>query len=394
VTTATLNGNRATNLRVQIPKHGVGWVEATLDAPVALAGAVTVVLADLELACTVMSGGAANGRARYRLAFGAGGWGMVIPAKSYADDAGVKRSKVLLDAAEACGETFVDSDATPVRVGPSYVRESAPASRALNLLSPGAWYVDEAGVTRLGARASAPITVNHSFQEIDKANGSQVIAATSIASVLPGVVLDEYEAVDVVHTVDAEQGLRTTLWYTGITSSSVRLELWRELFEALDPRRRFRGTTEYRVVTLEGERLNLQPVLSSLGMPDLRRVVARPGVAGCKAEVALGARVGVSFMNSDPGRPYVSCFEDADGEGWRPDTIEIDATDTITIGDGADVVEVGGEETILSSLANNRFIRWGEMAVMPVGAGATPTLMVLTPAIGIAAVTVAKARSI
>jgi hypothetical protein len=367
VTTATLDGHRATSMRVTLPSYGLGWVEATLDEEVTLAGACTVVLADLTLACTIMSGGPHKGRSRYRLALGGGGWGATIAAKGYADDAGVKRAKVLADAAAAAGETFVDSEtaATATRLGPSYARVEGPASRVLHETAPGAWYVDETGTTRLGARAAAAIGVSFTAGPLDTAMGCQTIAATSIATLLPGVTVDGNVATDVVHSVDAEQGLRTTLHYAGVTNGARRLELWRELFDALDPHRRFRGVTEYRVVTLEGERLNLQPVLVSGGMPDLRRVVARPGVAGCKAEVALGSRVGVAFMNSDPSRPYVACYEDAEGEGWRADVITIEA-DGVAIGD-----------------AGGRTIRHGEIVaisgVFTLGTGTTMATITLHP---------------
>jgi hypothetical protein len=95
------------------------------------------------------------------------------------------------------------------------------------------------------------------------------------------------------------------------------------LLRQLDPDRAYRGVTEYRVVTLEGERLNLQPVHVSSGMPDQRRVPVRPGVAGCRAEVALGSRVLLGFVNSDPDRPYVASFEDAEGAGFQPDTLSL-----------------------------------------------------------------------
>jgi hypothetical protein len=341
VTTATLDGNRCTSASVTLPSYGVWWAEVGLDAEVSLSGAVTLVLADLTLTGTVMSGGPSKGRSRYRIAGGAGGWGTTVAAKGYADDAGVKRAKVIADAATAAGETFLNEETTPTRLGPSYARADGPASSVLHDTAPQAWYVDEAGVTRLGARTGAELAVTATRGPLDLAAGCQTVAATAIATILPGVIVDGNVATDVVHSVDADQGLRSTLYYAGVTSGARRLELWRELAEALDPRRRFRGVTEYRVVTLDGERLNLQPVLTSVGMPDVQRVIARPGVAGCKAEVALGSRVGVAFMNSDPSRPYVCCYEDAEGEGFVPDVLDIDATDEVVLGISASSVDIG-----------------------------------------------------
>ena len=80
----------------------------------------------------------------------------------------------------------------------------------------------------------------------------------------------------------------------------------------------FRGVFEYRVVTQSGERLNLQPVRVSLGMPDLQRVYVRPGVPGVKAMHTLGSRVLVGFVDQDEGNPAVLAFEDAEGSGFIP----------------------------------------------------------------------------
>jgi hypothetical protein len=91
--------------------------------------------------------------------------------------------------------------------------------------------------------------------------------------------------------------------------------------EQLDPLERFRGFYEYRVVTQEGERLNLQPVRVATGMPDLKRVVVRPGVPGCKAQHTLGSRCIVGFIDADPARPCVVSFEDAQSGGFSPDTL-------------------------------------------------------------------------
>lgn len=369
---ATLSGHRCTSATLWLPGHGVSWAEVGLDAEVTLSGSVTLVIADLTFVGTIMSGGPSKGRSRYRIAAGAGRWGVTVPKKQEDDNAaGVKRSTVMLAAAQACGETIDPATLPPPgdRVGPSYVRVRGPASRVLHDTATGGWYVGEDGLTRIGRRPATPIAVPYTAGPLDLANGRVEIAATSIASIVPGVIVEGLEAVDVQHSVDAEHGLRSNIHGAGVTSAgmSARLENLRRIDEALDPRRNLRGVTEYRVVTLEGDRVNLQCVLSSLGMPDLRRVVARPGVAGCKAEVPLGSRVGVAFMNSDPARPYVACWEDAEGDGFAPDRLDLVGEDDagVTIGDSV-----------------GRVVRYGDTIVFPLGAGATPTEMpvtILTP---------------
>lgn len=320
---ATLNGARVTAARVTLPAWGAWYADASVDGAVSLSGSVELKVSDLTLRGTVLSGGPEKekGRSHYRIVAGAGGWGRTIKAKSYANDAGVKVSTVLTDAAVAVGETLAIS--TDARTGPAFVRPEAPASRVLEQLAPAGWYVDEAGTTRLGKRATT--TLNTSVPRVkplDLALGTLTLAPDKIAALLPGVVVDGLEAVDVLHEVNPD-GLRSTLWGKHAAGTSRRLAAWRALFDQLDPMRRFRGVCEYRVVTQTGKRLNLQPVRVSLGMPELQRVVARPGIPGAEAQVALGSRVLVGFVDADPGRPYVAAYEDAEGEGFSPTTLTL-----------------------------------------------------------------------
>jgi hypothetical protein len=69
----------------------------------------------------------------------------------------------------------------------------------------------------------------------------------------------------------------------------------------------------------------------------------RPGVSGCRSDVALGSRVLVVFVDSDPARPQVIGFEDADGEGFTPLLTEIDASTFVNLGAGALPVARAGD---------------------------------------------------
>lgn len=319
---ATLGGYLATHARADIPAWGAWYAEASIDGEHTLAGAVELRIADLVLKGAVLSGGPDAGRSHYRIVAGAGGWGKTIDRKSYVNDLGVSVATVVRDAAEAVGET-VELDTTD-RLGPAFVRPEGPAARVLELVAPGAWYIGEDGVTRLGARPVAPLTTpNVTHGPLDLARGTVTLAAESIARILPGCVVDGLTAVDVMHSVSAASGLRSTVWGSLAGKSSRRLDSLRALAEGLDPLRRFRGVTEYRVVTLEGDLLNLQAVQVSTGMPDLARVVGRPGVPGMKGAAALASRVLVGFVNSDPSRPYVAAYEDAGGVGFAPTSLSM-----------------------------------------------------------------------
>lgn len=322
---STLNGHRVTHARVNIPAWGVWHADASIDGEVTLTGVVELKISDLTLSGTVISGGPEKGRSSFRIVGGKGGWGNTIPAKSYANDAGVKLATVIVDAAREAGETLDETTIPTTRTGPAFVRPEDPACRVLEMLAPSAWYVGEDGITRFGRRSTVTYTgAATRTSQIDLARGTVTLAAESIATLLPGIVVDGLEAVDVEHEV-TPKSLRTTIWGRRNGGTTRRLAALRAINEQLDPGGPFRGVWEYRVVTVSGKRLNLQPVQVSSGMPSLSRVPFRPGVAGCDVTAQLGSRVLVGFINEDPGRPYVAAFEDPDGEGFVPTTLDLRA---------------------------------------------------------------------
>jgi len=348
MSTATLDGHRVTRARLQIPAYGPGWAEVTLDEEVTLAGSVTLTIADLSWVGTVASGGPTGGRSGYRLVGGAGGWGREVAAKPYANDAGVKLSTVATDVAAAAGETLA-GDIPTTRLGQWWAREAGPAGRVLDLLAPRAWYVDELGQTRFGRRPSAALAVEATRGPADLSVGRVTLAADSIATILPGVIVDGIEALDVLHEVGGGSGLRSTIWGVGAAGDRSLEYAFEAYLLRLFPWLPYARTVEYRVVTLDGERANLQAVLSSIGLPDLERVVTRPGVPGVRAEPALGSRVLVCFVNADPGRPAIVAFEEAEADGFAPTVLELSQEDdnapTSPIGR---VVRYGDSVTFLS----------------------------------------------
>jgi hypothetical protein len=332
----SLAGLRVTQARVYLHAWGAWYADVSVDGEHALSGAVALVLNDATFRGTVLSGGASFGRSDFRIVGGAGGWGKILPKRSYANDAGVKLASVVADAARECGETF-DASTAPAgaRLGPAWTRPSGPACRVLEQVSPSSWYVDEAGVTKLGRRAATTYSGKAArVSPLDRSRRRLVLAAEDFAPLVPGVVVDGLEAIDVLHSVDSETGARTTIYGKGIATASKLLDAYRKMLDQLDPDRLFRGTFEYRVVSLEGNRANLQPVLVSTGMPDLQRVPVRSGLSGAKSQLALGSRVLLTWVNADPARPEVVAFEDADGEGFRPVITEIDAQNFVKLGAG------------------------------------------------------------
>lgn len=338
---STLAGHRVTSAHVTMPAWGIWYAEVSLDGEHVLSGPVELKIVDLVLRGTVIAGGPMKGRSSYRIIAGAGGWGKEIPAKGYASDAGVKVSTVLTDAAQEAGETL--SINTSDRTGPGFSRDEGRASLVLESLAAGAWYVGEDGVTRLGRRAATVLATSvPRVSPVDLARRTVTVAPTSLASLVPGITIDGIEAVDVLHDITPD-GIRTTIYGARGANTSRRLSAWRALFDQLDPDRDYRAVWEYRVVLQSGSRLELQPVLASSGMPMLRRVPMRPGVSGCKSQVALGSYVLVGFVNASRGRPVVLGFADADSEGFTPLLTEIDASTFVKIGAGLKPIIAAGD---------------------------------------------------
>lgn len=345
MTFATLNGRRVIRARANLPEWGACFADATVDGDVTLAGACELKIADLTMKGTILSGGAEKGRSTFRLVTGAACWGKSIGPKSYSAEPGVRLATVLGDAAKAAGENLdvatIDRNA---RVGNHFARKEGTAARLLERYASRGWYIGEDGITRIGRRPRKDLeTTAPRVVPVDRARATLVLASESIAQFVPGVVVDGLEAVDVQHELSAEGGLRTSLWGRRGAGSSRELEAFMRLMDLADPDREFRAIWEYKVDKQSGNRLDLKPVLASSGMPDLRRVSMRPGVPGAKADVMLGTRVLVAFINHDPGRPVVVQFEEADGTGFKPLLLSLDAQTFVELADGLRLMAATGD---------------------------------------------------
>lgn len=339
---ATLNGNACSGARVQVSDWGAWWVDATLTTATEIAkgAAATIQFADLALSGTVVNGGAIDGRAVYRIVGGRGGWIKTIPRKAYMNDAGVKASIVVSDAATAAGET-VDGAPT-ARLGSHFARAEDLASNVLNTIAPRAWRVDFDGVTRFGKRPTTPYTGDAARTLRDLGAGVYELATETLAGLLPGVTIDGSEpATDVEYALDANK-IRVTIWTGARTRGLNAIE---RIVLALFPNLRYAGAFEFRVVGQEGERLHLQPVRSATGLPDLARVPVRPGMAGLKAKHLEGSLVVVQFLDaaiSGTSRPIVTGFDEADAPGWMPLELDLGEVPQLGVARQTDPVIAGG----------------------------------------------------
>jgi hypothetical protein len=321
-----------------VPGVGLWYANVDLAGEVALSGQVSLSMLDTVWLGTIIAGAVVDGKSRYRIVAGAGKWGTELPPRAYANDAGLQVSKLIADVASEAGER-PPANAPTTRKGPHYARPLAPASFTLNLLAPRDWYALADGVVTFGARPVLPASALPVVARDPVGLSVEYAAADSFAGLLPGLATEFGTAADLELSVDST-GARARA-YAGLEGGNARVQWFARMLDAVDPGRRFRGVSEYRIVTQSGERLNLQPVRSRSALPDLARVPVRMGIPGCKATFLPGAQVLVSFLEGDPTRPAVTGFDAPDQPGWMPLVLQFGGPIALGIARQTDPVVAG-----------------------------------------------------
>lgn len=358
MTIATLDGHATTAVRLHVPARGVWYADIDLAEQPEVEGAVVLALGSLELQGTVdpRSSGAHGLQSRVRVLGGGGGWGTLLPAKAYHSDSGVRARLIADDAAREAGETLGDFDVSPASVGIDYVRQSGPAARVLeDAIGASAWWVDYDGLTQVGARPEAEADVG-AYELLDYDARARVVtlalddvAAVGIGSVLTSPRIEAAQSVREL-AIELTAGSVSVRAWTGAGASAQGrlLGAIRGIVERVVDGRLF-GPWRYRVVQMSADRLELQAVRPSVGLPDVLPVSMWPGVAGAHAEPTPGAEVLVEFIEGDRTMPIVTHFAGKDGEGWAPVNLTFDATTLIKLGLGA------SEYVALANLTEQRF---------------------------------------
>lgn len=187
---ATVNGVNIIRGELSIPQVG-GWVlDAELEnTNTVLASSLTVTVGNLTLTGAVFRSSQYVGRTRLLGVAGFNGWSSAVSANAYNSPGGVLASTILGDAASSVGERVqLASDGS---IGNFWNRPAGPASETLrlvaNLLSGGAWYIDNSGITRTGPRATSQVKSAFSSEDYwGGAGGFIQIATEDVASWLPG----------------------------------------------------------------------------------------------------------------------------------------------------------------------------------------------------------------
>lgn len=338
-----LDGHRIVAATVHVPPVGAWFADVDLEGAPEVSGRVELDLDGLVLSGTVApraSGVHARER-RVQLVGGGGGWGTLVEALHYHNDAQVRARTVAEDAARLAGETLGDFAPAAERVGVDYVREAGPASRVLeDVIGAVAWWVDYDGVTHVGARGtSEPDASEYEVLDFDARAKVARVALDDLRTVGIGAVLSErLEAPQTVRELRIEltaDRVELVVWTGDEEGGRGRLDrAMRAVLERMGDARLF-GKYRYRVSRLSGDRVELQAVRRGAGLPDMLPLSMWPGVAGAHAELTPGAHVLVEFIEGDRTLPIVTGFAGKDGSGWTPDNLTLDITTLLKLGEGA-----------------------------------------------------------
>lgn len=326
---ASANGRRVVKADVRFTRE---WT-ADLDfdeAGAPLTGAVTIVLGGLTLKGTVdaaHAGTFAEGR-RVRVLGGAGGWGKELPPRPYHNDAGVRRSLVLQDAAREAGETLELDAASDGRIGSDYDRPAGAASAVFAHAAPGlVWWVDVAGVTHVAAaRPTAELAPGADLELLDFDPRTRTAtlagdpAAIAVGTVLryPGRLEEPVVVRELVLSLDGES-LRIFARDGADLVDTIKAIARAVRDEVL------LGAYRYRVVGTSVDRVKLQAVQKGR-WPDVLPASLACGIAGGWADLTPGAIVLVMFEDGSPTAPFVAHYTPKGRPGHVPAIAALDGT--------------------------------------------------------------------
>lgn len=330
--TATIDGHRVTSCEITMPPRGPWHLDVTTDDAAELAGPVVLSLGGVIWSGTVARGAPWLGSSSWVVVGGAHGWQAELPSFSYRDDAGVKLSTVLADAAREAGETLAPGLVDEV-LGSAYAREAGPASR---LLAAREWHVRPDGLTVVGPWPGGRVPDGYVVVGYDPAACMVELAVEALEGVEPGRLVAVRDVGDLVLgavtiTLGGTLRVRASARAAGPEPDRLWTSLRGLVLDIVRGELGLVGVYEYRVVTVDGDYLNLQAVSPALRLPDLERVRTFPGVSGASSEPALGSSVLVQFINGKRAGAVVVGYVGADGEGHAPDSLAF-ASDSVEVG--------------------------------------------------------------
>lgn len=344
---ANIDGETLASVSLHVPNIGPWWADVVFVGAPDVPELVTLSLGELQLTGAVQEdhNGVFGEQRRARVVAGAGGWGALVPALHYHNDAGagVRAQTIAADAATAAGETLGAFSVDAEHVGIDYVRQSGRASRVLeDVINGTPWHVDYSGATNVGARDSAEVNeADYQVIDFEPASGMLTLTVDDLSKVVVGSIVSE--SLDAPATITelrvnvTQDSVRVTAWTGGELATS-RGRLADALLGIVSKATsdKLFAKYKYRLVQMNAERAELQAVSVAANLPDVLPVSMQPGVAGAHAKLTPGSIVLVEFVEGDRTQPIVVAFAGKDSEGHATDELDFSVTTVLRLGsDGA-----------------------------------------------------------
>lgn len=348
----TINGLEVASMDWAASWNGpwTGDVELMSTARENPAGRVTLVSVDgIALVGTVDAehSGVFADKRHVRIVGGADGWRKNVRSQHYNSSIGVQLREVATTTAAEVGELVVML--VEKVVGLDFARREDVASQVFADAAVD-WWVGVDGATRVGKRPSLPAPDGFRVLDWDAAASTMTFKASVLVE--PGtVIVDERFGRRVVRRVEAvvsNGSVTGTLW---VSDSDAPIGSGSEFVDALRSVAR-KATNiesarfyEYRVIEMQGDRVALQVVDTTDGVPDLIPVSVWAGISGYKAMLRPSSHCLVGFRGGKASAPFIAFYEPPEADGWRPVELDLDAVTKLTVGEKAAAVVIGDAAT-------------------------------------------------
>ena len=306
----TIQGISVLGGEITMPRVGVWHAKIQTPGDEELEGAASILSSGQTFVGTVLRSKVDGGRVLTRVVGGAGKMPTELPAKNYANAAGVKVRSVVADMLREAGEALSsDSEAAVLdRTLAKWERSAGPASGALrDLLEPfgATWRVLADGTVWVGAVSYPEQTVAHVPLDEDGIDGTIEIAPEA-PDLRPGVTFRGQRISYVGHLLEPDR-LRTVAYVVGAPSNFLE--------RSLEPIRRevdFSRPYLCRVTAQNADgTVALMPLDDRMKGRGLDKVKVRPGIPA-EVKVPVGARCILEFAAGKPDDPQVTGWETTD----------------------------------------------------------------------------------
>lgn len=306
--TATVNGHRATSVRIRKPRVSAAHFDVEIDEEVTLVNPVVVSIEGHEFTCAVISQRPYCGRTSAFLVGGKGGLSKSIDAQHYNDAS----PKLLIDEIlRASGEKLDAGSELPGITFGNWQRRKGQASHALLAITDRCglvWRSTDAGAIWVGTDAYDTLTPDVEVLDEDWDTGALTIAADSfseLVKIVPGCTFEGQRIEQVTHIV-TPTSLRTIASVDSLEGSA------RTFLSAIRSGMAPFASYRCKVVAQNSDgTLQLKPEDEIIAGRGLDKVPIREGSPGWETKVASGAIVSVAFDGGNWDKPYACLW----GEG-------------------------------------------------------------------------------